>query len=276
MPYDPANTRVFFDAYGEREWQRFHQDAAGLVNLHIHRQYLERFISAGQRVLEAGAGPGRFTIELARLGARIVVGDISPVQLAANARRVAEAGWDAAVEQRIELDIVDLSRFPDAAFDAVVCYGGALSYVFERAGEALDEMRRVLRPGAILLVSVMSLLGATRLFLPSVLEVAREHGTDITDHVVRTGDLVDDAFGTHHCHMYRWAELEALLLAHHYEVAEASASNFLSVGNEAALSSLPHDVARWDALLRWEVEYCRVPGARDGGTHIIAVARRPQ
>jgi SAM-dependent methyltransferase len=276
LAHDPRYTRDFYDAYGEREWGRFDQDAARLVNLHIHRWYLERFITAGQRVLEAGAGPGRFTIELARLGARVVVGDISPVQLAENERRVAEAGWAAAVERRVELDIVDLSRFGDDSFDAVVCYGGALSYVFDRAGKALDEMRRVLRPGGALLVSVMSLVGATRRFLPGVLEVAREHGTAIADEVIRSGDLVEQAFGAHRCHMYRWSELEALLLRHQFERVEASASNFLSVGNEASLSDLPRDSARWAALLRWEEELCREPGARDGGTHIIVAARRPR
>src|SRR5690349_15639989 len=126
LPHDPHYTRDFYDAYGEREWERFHDDAAGLVNLHLHQWFLERFITPGQRVLEAGAGPGRFTIALARLGARIVVGDISPVQLAENERRVAEAGCADAVEQRVELDIVDLSQFEDESFDAVVCNGGAL------------------------------------------------------------------------------------------------------------------------------------------------------
>lgn len=274
MPHDPAYTREFYDAYGEREWGRFHEDAAGLVNLHIHQHFLRRFVTAGQRVLEAGAGPGRFTIELAQLGTRVVVGDISPVQLAENERRVAEAGCADAVEQRVVLDIVDLARFADASFDAVVCYGGALSYVFERAGTALDEMRRVLRPGGMLLLSVMSLVGATRRFLLPVLEVAREHGVAIADEVIRTGDLAEAAFGAHRCHMYRWSELEALLLAHQYEIEEASASNFLTVGHEATLQDLPRDGGLWEALLRWEIQCCREPGARDGGTHIIVAARR--
>ena len=45
---------------------------------------LDDFVSAGDRVLEVGAGPGRFTIELATIGATIVVGDVSEVQLELN------------------------------------------------------------------------------------------------------------------------------------------------------------------------------------------------
>jgi hypothetical protein len=36
----------------------------------------------------------------------------------------------------------------------------------------------------------------------------------------------------HHCHMYRWEELEALLEPHPCEVVAVSAANFLSVQNE--------------------------------------------
>ena len=97
-------------------------------------------------MLEIGAGPGRFTIELARLGAHVTVGDLSPTQLCLNAAFVAEAGCEHVVEARLQLDAVDLSRFTDGSFDAVVCYGGVLSYLFDHAGDALGER---LDPGVV-------------------------------------------------------------------------------------------------------------------------------
>lgn len=39
----------------------------------------------------------------------------------------------------------------------MVAYGGPLSYVFGRVTEALREIRRVMKPGAPFLSSVMSL-----------------------------------------------------------------------------------------------------------------------
>lgn len=64
-----------------------------LVSLELHRRLLRRFVQPGWRVLEVGAGPGRFTIELATLGTTIVTSDVSTVQLDLNVDKVAEAGW---------------------------------------------------------------------------------------------------------------------------------------------------------------------------------------
>ena len=63
-----------------------------------------------------------------------------------------EAGCEHRIVARVALDITDLSRFPDRSFD-----GGPLSYVFDRADDALAEMLRVTRPGGYVLLSVSSL-----------------------------------------------------------------------------------------------------------------------
>ena len=77
--------------------------------------------------------------------------------------------------------------------------------------------------------------------------------------------------------MFRWSEFEALLSKHSCEIVADSASNFLSLGNDEALSIIASDPAKsatWQAFLSWETEYCKEPGALDGGTHIIAVVKR--
>ena len=75
---DPLRAvRDHFDAYGEAEWERHVQSPRTRVALELHRRFLARFIRPGWRVLEIGAGPGRFTIELAALDAAVVVSDVS-------------------------------------------------------------------------------------------------------------------------------------------------------------------------------------------------------
>jgi len=273
--YDADNIRRRYDAYAEREWERFARNPHDRVDLFIHQHYLHHYIHANDNVLDIGAGPGRFTIELARLGARVAVGDISPVQLALNRQKVSEAGYEASVVSRAVVDITDLSRFASASFDAVVCYGGALSYVFDRAADAVAELMRVTRPGGYLLVSVMSLLGGIHAFLPDVIRIARAVGVAPIQRLIESGDQFEDAVAEGHLlHFYRSHELRTLLKRHGGDVVAMSASNFLAVGHDALLTGTVEEEALWEALLRWELEFCQQPGALDGGTHLIAVARR--
>lgn len=261
--YDAGHIARFFDDYGEREWERFEGSAMDRVSLEVHLRLLREHIRPGDRVLDAGAGPGRFTLELARLGATVVAGDISPRQLELHAERTAEV--DASIESRELLDILDLSRYADASFDAVVCYGGPLSYVLDEADAALDELLRVVKTGGNLLLSVMSLLGAARAFFAAFPELVEKYGWEraVAD-IFATGDLPADMNEGHVCRMYRWRELEQLFSAHACRTVAVSAANFLSVGNE-----------HWDdRFLELEIEACREPGALDGGTHILAVLER--
>jgi SAM-dependent methyltransferase len=157
-PYDPRRTAEYFDDYGDNEWKRFESGRTPEAGLDIHVRFLERFVRAGDRVLDAGAGPGRFTLELVRLGADAVALDVSAVQLELLRQRLPDV-------ETIVGDVTDLSRFADRSFDVTVCYGGPLSYVLDRADDALAELVRVTRSGGYVLVSVMSTIGAQTHFI---------------------------------------------------------------------------------------------------------------
>src|SRR5512143_176115 len=96
--YMPQEVAAFFDEYGLAEWERLVSSPAGEIKLHVHAHYLNAYVPAGARVLEVGAGPGRFTQMLAAMGCRIVVADISPGQLDLNRRKAVELGFAGAVE----------------------------------------------------------------------------------------------------------------------------------------------------------------------------------
>jgi SAM-dependent methyltransferase len=267
--WDPDRTAAYYDAYGEREWTRFEDGPTPRVSLTVHLHYLQRFVRPGDRVLDVGAGPGRFTIELARLGAEVVAADISPAQLELNRERVAGSGLEERVVERVVADVLDLSRWPDGGFDVTVCYGGALSYVLDQAPEAAAELARVTRPGGHVLVSVMSLVGTVVQFMEPLLELTRRDGIAFQEQIVATGLLPER--GTDYGHLpmmlYRWPQVEALL-APHGEIVAASAAGLLATVD-------PEEPELRDLLARWEVDLAADPGALSCGQHILAVVRRP-
>ena len=265
--------RSFYDRLASGEADRLVKDLPGRVSFEVHRRFLRRHLSPGSRVLEIGAGPGRFTVELAALGSTVVVTDISPVQLALNAEFVAAAGAEHAVERREELDVRDLSAFPDGSFDAVLAYGGPLSYAFEAEQTAMRGMLRVVRPGGVVLASVMSLWGTWSAGLGGVLSMEAEHGTGVGDMVLATGDLRHVPGLEHVCRMFTWQEVEALVDAADAQIIDGSASNWASLHHGETLAVLEQDEKLWQRFLNHEATACAAPGARDGGTHILFAAQ---
>jgi SAM-dependent methyltransferase len=256
VTYDPAVAAAFYDAYGEREWTRFEDGRTPPASLETHLHYLRRYVGVGDRVLEIGCGPGRFTLELVALGARVVAADLSPGQLELHRRRVP----DDAIEDRVVADVVDLSRFADSSFDATVCYGGPLSYVMDEAPRAVAELVRVTRPGGHVLVSVMSLVGPTLSAPGGVAGLVAAYGVETVRTVTATGTL-GPHLGEHGLLMqlYRASELRRLLEPHGTIVAASATGMFARDDGDPEL------------LAELELDLGAEPGALDIGHHILAV-----
>jgi len=98
-------------------------------------------VSAGQEVLDVGAGNGNFTIACAREGASVVASDISPGMLERGRARTEDEGYDV---EWVEADVEALP-FEDARFD---CAGSVFAAFFAPRPEvAAAELFRVVRPG---------------------------------------------------------------------------------------------------------------------------------
>jgi ubiquinone/menaquinone biosynthesis C-methylase UbiE len=259
MTWDAARAAAFYDDYGEREWTRFEDGRTSAASLETHLLHLRRFVQSGDRVLDIGCGPGRFTLELARLGARVVAADLSPGQLDLHRRYVP----DDAIEERILADVVDLSAFPDDAFDVTVCCGGPLSYVLDEAPRAVTELVRVTRPAGHVILSVMSLLGSTIGAIGGVTSIVERYGADTVRRVTSTGHLLPAHSGGHlEMKLYRWRELRGLLEPHG-AIVEASAAGLFR-------ETEADDIA---LLIELELAFAGEPGAIDAGRHMIAVLR---
>ena len=270
--YSPEWVADFYDEYGDKEWARFERSAADEVSLFVHTHYLERFVMPGSRVLDIGAGPGRFTKVLADMDCRVVVADISQVQLDLHKQYAGELGFEDSVEDRLQLDVCDMSSLSDESFDAVVCYGGALSYVFDKAPSALRDCVRVCRKGGHVLASVMSLWGPTHRYLDEILEIPPESTRKVTE----TGDLTPENWAgvAHRCHMFRPHEVRELASQAGLTVTAMSASNCLSIGWDDSLTEAKNEPKKWQELLRMELSACAEEGCVGMGDHIIIVGKR--
>jgi ubiquinone/menaquinone biosynthesis C-methylase UbiE len=98
---------------------------------------------ASRDILEFGCGAARWSIALARLGARPVGLDSSPRQLAHARRLMDEAG----VDFPLILASAEAIPLPDASFDIVFCDWGAMTFCDPYL--TVPEAARLLRPGGL-------------------------------------------------------------------------------------------------------------------------------
>ncbi|MBI4498504.1 MAG: class I SAM-dependent methyltransferase [Chloroflexi bacterium] len=111
-----------------------------------------------QRVLDCGVGTGRNAAYLAACGHRVTGVDQAATMLARVDRRPSMTGAAGRVE--VVQARLETLPFPAGAFDALLCTHVLETMRNGAIAQALEEMRRVLRPGGLLLVGTAAREGA--------------------------------------------------------------------------------------------------------------------
>ena len=115
--------------------------------------YIHRYADSRSRVLEVGAGTGRYAISLAREGMDVTAVELVESNLAV--LRENSRGIDNLAS--FQGDATDLSRFADNSFDVTLLLGPMYHlYETEEVNSAIDEAIRVTRPGGVILFAFIS------------------------------------------------------------------------------------------------------------------------
>ncbi len=109
-------------------------------------------LQPGERVLELAAGPGDtgfLAAELIEPGGTLISSDATEAMLALARERARQLGIENVEFKQLELEWIDL---PTATVDAILCRWGVMLILDPAA--AIQEMRRVLRPGGRIALAV--------------------------------------------------------------------------------------------------------------------------
>lgn len=66
-----SEVKAFYDDYGIKEWNRLDENAYSRINYLLHMHFIKGHLTPGMKVLDAGCGTGRFSIEFAKLGCKV-------------------------------------------------------------------------------------------------------------------------------------------------------------------------------------------------------------
>jgi SAM-dependent methyltransferase len=265
--------KKYYTGCVRKEWNRLFRSAYNRLEFETTMHFLEKYLPKQGKILDAGGGPGRYTIELARRGYDVVLLDIVPENLEFARRQIRRAGAQDRVERVVEGSIVDLSMFADASFDAVICLGGPLSHVLDRRkrGKAIRELIRVTRKGAPLFVSVISRLSVL------VVELEPRFQHEIQErffrHLRDTGDYPGTS-GFTACHFFLPEELESSFQSKGVKVLELVGLEGLGSHHPREINELAKNGKRWRIWMETHYRTCTHPSVVGMSEHILIVCRK--
>ena len=277
MGYDPDFPRAHYDRLADAEWTRLTRSRRGELNFRVHMDVLRAHITPEMDVMEVGAGAGIYTKELVHMARRLVVSDLSEVQLALNRDHMRDLGVLDRVSDYRVLDLVDLGAAVEpSSFDAVVCVGGPLSYLLDKESVGVRQILRVVKPGGIVMLGVMSLVNTVVLYMDTLPAEKEAIGLDNLRWLLETGlqDREHHPATEHYCHMMTSADVDRLLVGEAVDVVEKRAAGVLGMAGETALDAVREDEELWDLVVERELAWSKLPGTLDVGDNIVYVIRK--
>jgi S-adenosylmethionine-dependent methyltransferase len=262
-----------YDSDPAREWARMDRHRTEFaVTLRALREHLPPLPA---RVLDCGGGPGRYAVELARLGYAVTLFDLSTENLRLAQEKAAEAGVALAGYERGTA--TDLTRFPDGSFDAVLLMGPLYHLLDEEERlQALAEARRVLVSGGVLFAAFITRYAAHRYaaarYPTQVLAQWDEYERILVDGRLPPQDPERVSFVAYFAHP---AEVAPLCWRAGLEVVTV-------LGVEGVVSGVEdygvNDLSgsAWDCWADLNYRLAADPAIHGGVEHLLVVARRPR
>lgn len=264
--------KEFYTDNVRNEWRRLVKDAYHRLEFATTLHFLDKYLPKSGLILDAGGGPGRYTLELAKKGYDVTLLDATQANLDFAQRQVRHHGLQTRVKQITPGSIVDLTEFPDESFDAVLCSGGPLSHILDphQRATAISELVRVARPGAPIFVSVMG-----RLSVLIVILMIGQHEIELPHfaQILESGDYMG-GHGFTACHFFLPEEFRQAFTRPDAQILEMAGLEGISSQHARQLNQLAKDEKRYKIWLDTHYRTCTYPSVVGMSEHMLIICRK--
>ena len=161
-----------YDANPLGEWERI----AGRPEFLLTCRMLDRYIKSGDKTLDIGGGPGRYSLRFAEKGCDVTLFDLSPGNIKFALKRAAEQDLNI---QTITGDAREADKLVGGKFDHVLLMG-PMYHLLEEADRvsAVNAALNLLKPGGLVYISFINLTAGMIYAMkdaPEMLSLEREH-----------------------------------------------------------------------------------------------------
>ncbi|MHA2232089.1 MAG: class I SAM-dependent methyltransferase [Candidatus Hodarchaeales archaeon] len=271
MKFSSYNTIMrYFENYDE--WNRLFKDKFHQLEWLVTFHHLRRFLQPVSSILDAGGGPGRYSIQLAQQGHEVTLFDLSSQMLRLGRSKIQESSLT--VQQRLkgpfEGSITDLC-FKNELFDVVLALH-PLSYLIAKAdrNSALNELKRVLKQGGLLVLAVINRYGRLRNRLKESPEMLfqPENESLFVSGVHAAHDKNPDNY------LFTPLELKSWIESFGFETLDMASCQGLSGGLREVTNRLSQNLEHWKKWVQLILETSNDPSIWGCGEHFVYFGRK--
>lgn len=265
------NVRAYYDQAPEKEWDRL--VTISQIEYFTTMKILEEIIGERRlRILDIGGGPGRYSIELSKLGHEVTLVDISESNLALAKQKAREQNIE--IANVIHASAVDMPMLDSDYFDLALSMGPMYHITNDDdLPRANTELLRVLKPGGYACIAFITKLAVLR----DVLFRAPERLIEYSDHyqkVAKEGVIIQSPeSGFTDLRLYNGSEIEPLMSGAGFIVERL-------IGCEGPMNLRLYDnvnsLSKEQKVLIFEsiMQYSNWPSLLDSSDHLLFVGRK--
>lgn len=266
--------KEYYDQHGQKEWRRLFQDAHHQLEFNTSLKFIKKYLRRKKlKILDAGGGPGRYTIALAKSRHRLTLVDISPNLLQIAKKQIKRAGVSNRIDSIFEGSVTDLRWFSDNSFDAALCLGGVLSHLLSKNKRnlAIKELKRVTKKNGYIFISVIGRLAVLKGELAAFPKEIED--PDCCLRIAKTGNYFG-GYGFAPTHFFLAEELKDLLEANKLQILEMVGLEGLAAVLRDATNRLAKNKKAWRNWLKVHNYFCTYPSVVDNSEHFMAICRK--
>lgn len=263
-----SDIQDYYDKNTDIEWTRLAERhrTEYAVSLRAMKDFLPKPPAS---VLDVGGGPGRYAITLASAGYAVTLADLSPANLDYARARAEEAG--VTLMGRYQVNALDLGRFEDRSFDAVLVMGPLYHLVTEAdRSRTMREAVRVLKPGGMLFAAFITRFSPFRDSAQGYPEWMAENW-EYALHLLETG-VHEVGRGFTEAYFAHPREVEPLLRAVGLETKVVIGCEGVVAGHETLINQLSGTA--WERWVELNYRLGQDPATHGAADHLLAIGRK--
>ncbi|MCM3634113.1 class I SAM-dependent methyltransferase [Paenibacillus camelliae] len=255
------------------EWGRLDREP---LEFYINWHYIKKYVSPHDQVLDNGAGPGKYSMELAKLGCNVTLSDLTPRLVNMAEEKAHELGLHEQFNGFHVLNAIDLEGIASEKFDAALMLGPL--YHLQREEErikAVNELFRVTKKGGLVFVAFQSRM---RMTLTSLQYPQYWKPNDTLDsiHEFRSTGIFNhtDKGRFTGAYYFNINEIKPFMEKHGFETIDVVASS--SIGGLLSSDQIKvwEDKGELQMLMSLLVELANDPSVLGISSHLLYIGRR--